>query len=75
MSTLFDIGPKEDVELKVYPTYTLYGRILTKDLQKFKRTQDESLLIYKFCVNRGSKDRNRLPVGRVSVGPIFRYVS
>lgn len=46
-----DTEPKKDIILKKYPRFTLLGRIKVKDIPEFKRTHDESLIIYKFCHN------------------------
>lgn len=43
--------PKTNVILKVYDTYTLLGRILQKDLDKWNKTHDPKLILYKFCEN------------------------
>lgn len=39
------------IELKRYPTYMLCGKVLKEDYEKYKKTKDESLILYKFCVN------------------------
>lgn len=49
--SFFNEEPKEDIVIKYYPTYTLLGRILTKDVKKFKETRDMSLILYRFCQN------------------------
>lgn len=47
----FEQMPKEDIVLFKYPTYTLLGRILSKDVEKYKQTLDDSLILYRFCSN------------------------
>lgn len=47
----FKDEPKVSVLLKTYPKYKLYGRVLEVNLDKFNKTKDESLIIYKYCKN------------------------
>lgn len=47
----FNNEPKTSVLLKVYPKYKLYGRLKKSDLEKYNKTHDESLIIYKYCEN------------------------
>lgn len=51
----FKDEPKVSVLLKVYPKYKLYGRVKQVDLEKYNNTQDESLILYKYCVNEPNK--------------------
>ena len=53
---LFRNEPKASVLLTVYPHYRLYARVKQKDLEKFKETQDESLIVYKYCENIPDKE-------------------
>lgn len=49
--SIFDPEPKKDIVLKKYPTYTLVGRILEKDIEEYKETKNPELILYKFCSN------------------------
>lgn len=49
--SLFTQEPKEDILIKVYPTYQLYGRIYTKNKAQYEKTHDDDLILYKFCNN------------------------
>lgn len=51
---IFQNEAKTDVILFRYPTYTLYGRIRVKDVDKYKETLDDSLIIYRHCINERS---------------------
>lgn len=48
---LFRNEPKASVLIAVYPYFKLYARVKQEDLEKFKKTNDESLILYKFCDN------------------------
>jgi hypothetical protein len=39
------------IKLKKYPTYMLCGKVLKEDYEKYLKTKDESLILYKYCVN------------------------
>lgn len=49
--SIFNPEPKEDIIIRRYPSYTLLGRVMSKDVEKYKKTKDDSLILYKFCCN------------------------
>lgn len=51
----FKDEPKVSVLLKTYPKYKLYGRVKQVDLEKYNNTQDENLILYKYCINESDK--------------------
>lgn len=53
---LFKNEPKTSVLLAIYPHYKIYGRVKKDDLEKFNKTKDESLIIYRYCENTPDKE-------------------
>lgn len=49
--SIYDPEPKKDIILRKYPSFILLGRILSKNVEKYKETLDESLILYRFCCN------------------------
>ena len=47
----WSVEPRVSILIKIYPTYRLYGRLAQSNLEEYRKTHNDKLLLYKFCEN------------------------